>query len=247
MAGSVKRGVLATAVVLVFAAGCGSTEHMTATAPPSTTAPHATTTTTTRPSGGGAPAAQLRATPGVTQAELTRADHLLDTTIADLPQWNTPDKAQAAGYRSIGDSVTGDEHYVNWSYVDDGHILDPKRPESLVYEYRGGKQRVVAAMYMLPWGSSFANVPDVGGGLTQWHVHNDLCLTDDPQQKFVVGFASLGQPCRPGTSKAGNTPMLHVWIVPNQCGPFSALDGVGAGQIAPGQTRLCDTTNAAVR
>ena len=31
----------------------------------------------------------------------------------------------AAGYRSIGDSITGDEHYVKWAYVDDGRILDP--------------------------------------------------------------------------------------------------------------------------
>jgi hypothetical protein len=241
-----KRFVLGTGAVLLLVAGCGSTGHMTAVSPPST-APASTTTTATRPKDSGSQPAQLQATPGVTNAQLARADHLLNTTISGLPKWNTPAKAEAAGYRSIGDSVTGDEHYVNWSYVDDGHILDPKRPESLVYEYRNGKQQVVAAMYMLPWGSTFADVPDVGGGLTQWHVHDDLCLTDDPQQKFVVGFASLGRPCGPGTTKAGNTPMLHVWIVPNPCGPFAALEGVGAGQIAPGQTRLCDTTNASVR
>jgi hypothetical protein len=34
--------------------------------------------------------------------------------------------------------------------------------------------------------------------------------------------------------------MIHVWIVPNVCGPFAALEGVGAGQIKPGQQRLCD-------
>jgi hypothetical protein len=183
----------------------------------------------------------------VTPAQLARADHLLNATIADLPKWSTTAKAEAAGYRSIGDSITGDEHYVNWSYVDDSHILDPTHPESLVYEYRNGRQSVVAAMYMLPWGSTFADIPDVGGGLTQWHVHRDLCLTDDPQQKFVAGFAALGGPCPAGTTKAGNTPMLHVWTVPNPCGPFAALEGVGAGQIAPGESRLCDTTNAEVR
>jgi hypothetical protein len=35
--------------------------------------------------------------------------------------------------------------------------------------------------------------------------------------------------------------MVHVWIRPNPCGPFAALEGVGAGQVAPGQTRACDT------
>ena len=238
MTGSAQRGVLA--------AGCGSSAAPTsAPAARSTAAPPATTTTTRKPTEG-TRAVELRATPGVTAAELARADHLLRTTIADLPSWKTPAQAEAAGYRSIGDAVTGDEHYVNWSYVDDGHILDPKRPESLVYEWRNGRQSVVAAMYMLPFGSNFADVPDVGGGLTQWHVHADLCLTDDPTQKFVAGFAALNGPCPAGTTKAGDQPMLHVWRVPNPCGPFAALEGVGAGQVATGQTRLCDTTNASV-
>ena len=51
-----------------------------------------------------------------------------------------------------------------------------------MYEVRNGKQTAVAAMYSLPFGSTFADVPDVGGALTQWHVHRNLCLTDNPQQ-----------------------------------------------------------------
>jgi hypothetical protein len=245
MAGrSILSGVFAAGAALVLAA-CGSSGVRTSA--PATNAPRATTTTIARgPAVKTHSAVELRATPGVTPAELARADRLLHATIADLPEWKTPDKAQAAGYRSIGDAVTGDEHFVNWSYVDDGHILDPKRPESLVYERRNGRQSVVAAMYMLPFGSNFSDVPDVGGGLTQWHVHRDLCLTNDPKQKFVVGFAALDRPCPTGTTKAGNTPMLHVWTVPNPCGPFAALEGVGAGQVPTGQTRLCDTTNARV-
>ena len=37
--------------------------------------------------------------------------------------------------------------------------------------------------------------------------------------------------------------MLHVWITPHPCGPFAALEGVGAGQIKEGETRLCDTAH----
>ena len=183
---------------------------------------------------------------GVSPAELLRADTLLNETIADLKRYQSPQEAYAAGYRSIGDAVTGDEHYTNWSYVNDGHILDPMRPESVVYEVRDGKQTAVAAMYSLPFGSTFADVPDVGGSLTQWHVHRNLCLTKDPQQRVVSGITSLDGKCPPGTSKAGNTPMLHVWTVPNQCGPFAALEGIGAGQVPAGQTRNCDTRNASV-
>jgi hypothetical protein len=168
----------------------------------------------------------------------------LKATLTDLPKYDDPTTAYAAGYRSIGDALTGDEHYVKWAYVDDGKILDAKSPESLVYENRAGKETLVAAMYMLPFGSHFTDIPDVGGALTQWHVHRDLCLTDDPQQKIVAGITSLDGKCRPGTTKAGDTPMLHVWIVPNPCGPFAALEGIGAGQVPAGQTRNCDTLHA---
>src|SRR5205823_158730 len=149
-----------------------------------------------------------------------------ENTIPALTKYKTPLEAYAAGYRSIGDALTGDEHYVNWSYVDDGHILDPSRPESLVYENHGSGQQVVAAMYMLPFGSRFTDVPDVGGSLTQWHIHANLCLTNNPNQRLVAGITSIGGACPSGTSNAGNTPMLHVWIVPNQCGPFAALEGI---------------------
>jgi hypothetical protein len=185
--------------------------------------------------------------PGVTNVELQRSEKLIETTIKDLKRFQTPAQAYALGYRSIGDRLTGDEHYVNWSYANDGHILDPTRPESVVYEVRNGKQQAVAAMYGMPFGSTFADVPDVGGPLTQWHVHANLCLTNNPQQRVVAGLTSLNGACPPGTSKAGNTPMLHVWSIPNPCGPFAALEGIGAGQVPKGQTRNCDTTNASVR
>jgi hypothetical protein len=206
--------------------------------------PAPSSTASTAAAAGSLPSIHLVRETGVSPAELQRADRLLAETIVDIKRWQTPAEAYAAGYRSIGDAVTGDEHYVNWSYANDGHILDPLRPESLVYEYRNGKQTVVAAMYGLPFGSTFADVPDVGGALTQWHVHRNLCLTDNPQQRVVAGITSLNGACPPGTSKAGNTPMMHVWVVPNPCGPFAALEGIGAGQVPAGQTRLCDTRNA---
>jgi hypothetical protein len=231
--------------MLLVAAACGgSSAQASKTGSPATSsAAVRTTTTTLNPAN---PSVHLVSEQDVTPTELRRADSLIDATIKDLKRFQTPAEAYAAGYRSIGDAVTGDEHYVNWSYINDGHILDPMRPESVVYEVRNGQQTAVAAMYQLPFGSSFLNVPDVGGALTQWHVHRDLCLTDNPQQRVLAGITSLNGACPAGTSKAGNTPMLHVWIVPNKCGPFAALEGIGAGQVPAGQTRNCDTANASV-
>jgi hypothetical protein len=185
----------------------------------------------------------LSGTPGVTAAQQARAEELVRDTLRDLPKYADSQVAYAAGYRSIGDRATGDEHYVNWAYVDDGRILDSKYPESLVYEYRNGKQTLVAAMYMMPLGTRFTDAPDVGGALTQWHVHNDLCLIDnpsDPLQKLVSSLVAVDGTCPAGTTKAGSSPMLHVWIVANPCGPFAPLDGISGGQVPPGETPLCD-------
>jgi hypothetical protein len=238
-------------VSAVALAGCGGSSSRTVSAAAKQAAAAAGVTTTT----GARTVTNAKATtvridlsgaPGVTPVEQARAEKLISDTIVDLRRYARPSAAYAAGYRSIGDASTGDEHYINWAYVNDGHILDPLRPESIVYEYRNGTQRAVAAMYMLPFGSTFAAVPDVGGPLTQWHVHRDLCLTNNPTQKTLSGQVAVNGSCPPGTSKAGNTPMLHAWIVPNRCGPFAALEGVGAGQVPAGQTRRCDTRYALV-
>jgi hypothetical protein len=230
----------------LVAGACGSSNARVSSPPPApaTTAPASTSTTLEKPKPfDPTKPIDLGGTPGVTLAEQHRAEKLLRATIVDLRRFQYPAEAVAAGYRSIGDALTGDEHFVNWSLVDDGHILDPTRPESLVYEVRDGRQQIAAAMYMLPFGSRFTDAPDVGGALTQWHVHADLCLTNSTDDKTLSGFVGINGTCPPGSSKAGDTPMLHVWVVPNQCGPFAALEGVGAGQVPAGQTRLCDTAH----
>jgi hypothetical protein len=244
--------IAACALALVMSA-CGGSSGAQPSATPapvasSTSKPTSTTSTTlekpkpydpTKP-------IDLGGTPGVTPAEQHRAETLVRETIVDLRKYTYPAEAIAAGYRSIGDRLTGDEHFIKWADVDDGHILDPARPESLVYEVRNGTQQIAAAMYMLPFKSRFTDAPDVGGALTQWHVHADLCLTNDPVQKTLSGFTAISGQCPAGSSKAGNTPMLHVWVVPNACGPFAALEGIGAGQVPAGQTRLCDTAHGEV-
>ncbi len=182
--------------------------------------------------------------PGVTPQQQARAENLIAVTLADLPRFADYHAAEAAGYSSIGDAVTGDEHYINPTLFDDGRILDPEYPESLVYEpdkATGGK-KLVAAMFMLAPNQTLNDVPDVGGALTQWHIHNNLCFT---AQGRVAGLTNQTGGCPAGLNKGSQAPMIHVWITPNKCGPFAALEGVGAGQLKPGETRLCDTAHGA--
>jgi len=180
---------------------------------------------------------------GVTPEQQARAENLIAITLIRLPQFADPAKAEAAGFRSIGDAITGDEHYVNLDYFHDGRILDPDHPESLVYEPGGkGGKKLAAAMFMLETGQTLKDAPDVGGKLTQWHIHNNLCFTVTGK---VGGLTPPDGQCKAPLVNGPLTPMIHVWIQPHPCGPFAALEGIGGGQISEGETRLCDHVHGA--
>jgi hypothetical protein len=182
----------------------------------------------------------LSGTPGVTAEQQAFAENLVAATLRDLPQWSDPAVATAAGFRSIGDGSTGHEHYVNWAWIDDDVFLDPDFPESLVYEPQAdGSKRLVSAMFMLPMDSTLDDVPDYGGALMQWHVHGDLCFSEDPATRVVTGTKPVDGSCRAPFVEV-LSPMIHVWITPHQCGPFAALEGIAGGQVPEGETVLCD-------
>lgn len=179
----------------------------------------------------------LGGVPGVTPEQQATAESIVRSTLADLPQWADYRDAEAAGFHSIGDGGTGIEHFINPEFQEDPTILDPDRPESLVYDTSDGGRRLVAAMYMLEEGLPLGEVPDFGGALMQWHTHQNLCYTADG----VLGGLTNGDgECPEGLFLPEPTPMIHVWIEPHPCGPFAALEGIGGGTIEEGEEVLCD-------
>jgi hypothetical protein len=183
----------------------------------------------------------LGGVPGVTPQEQAFAENLVGATVRDLPQWSDLAVVEAAGFRSIGDAITGHEHYIQWGWIDDDVWLDPDHPESLVFEPQAdGSKKLVSAMFMLPSGYPLDDVPDWGGALMQWHVHGDLCFTDDPVAPQVAGLKPVGGTCQPPLVDFLLSPMIHVWITPTPCGPFAALEGIGGGQVPAGEDVLCD-------
>ena len=211
------------------------------------TTPAPTTTTAPSYKDNGSPRITLAGFPGVSAAQQARAEELVFRTRTVLPKFATTDIAIANGYTSIQDSSTGVEHYVNWTHINDEHELNPEYPESLVFQVGpNGQRTLVSAMYMLGDSYTLETVPDIGGSLTQWHIHNNLCYSQDPHvhgSTRVVGVTSEDGPCSFGIKLTPN-PMIHVWITPHVCGPFAALEGVGAGQIKPGEERLCDEVHS---
>jgi hypothetical protein len=173
---------------------------------------------------------------GVTPQQQAAAENLLSATILALPQFSDPVAVEAMGFVSIGDGRLGHEHYLSAANIVDGRILDPNHPESLVFDTTTEPKQLVAAMFMHNTGDTLDDVPELGGKLTQWHVHDNLCFAG-PR---VVALTGAGGSCRPGTVKGAEVPMIHVWITPHPCGPFAALEGVAGGTIAEGESRLCD-------
>ena len=209
----------------------------------SSVAPQTTTTLAPSFKDTGADRIILAGFPGISADQQARAEDLIYRTRTILPKFSTPAIAMEYGFSSIQDAGTGVEHYINWSWINDEHELNPNYPESLVFAVEsGGKRTLVSAMYMVGDEYTLETVPDVGGALTQWHIHNNLCFSEDPSvsgSTRVVGVTSENGPCSFGIKLRAN-PMLHVWLFPQVCGPFAALEGVGAGQITPGEERLCD-------
>jgi hypothetical protein len=185
----------------------------------------------------------LSGVPGVTPQQQAAAENLIAVNVLRLPQWSDYTVAEAAGFRSIGDGGRpgAHEHFINWEWINDDVILDPDEPESLVYEVQAdGSRKLVSAMYMLPNDVGLDEVPDIGGSLMQWHVHENLCFSTDPEAPRVAGITDAAGNCPPALQKFDPSSMIHVWITPHPCGPFAALEGVGAGQILDGEERLCD-------
>lgn len=207
------------------------------------------TTTETTPDGTGSATrtvkrVDLSGVPGVSAEQQERAELLVEDTLDRLPQFSDVDEVEALGFRSIGDGFTGHEHFINWDYLNDDKVLDPDYPESLVFDTTGVEKKLVSAMFFAERGTTLDDVPEIGGPLTQWHVHDDLCFTDDPAAPRVAGVTSVGGSCSPPLKKFEPVPMIHVWITAHPCGPFAALEGVGAGQIKEGEERLCDSAHS---
>jgi hypothetical protein len=181
---------------------------------------------------------------GVGPEQTKEAERLLVSTLKTLPKWSDYETALADGFQSIGDGITGEEHVIHWDWINDGDIFDPSHPESLVYRVdRATQQRTLeAAMYILPDRYDLQHLPSISSNLVQFHVHDNLCFTPGPAPR-VAGLTDAQGQCHElfgqQLVKFHPNPMVHVWIRANECGPFAALIGGGAGQTATGQ-RNCD-------
>ena len=172
--------------------------------------------------------------PTATQVEA--AANLIKETDASLVRFENVQNAIAAGY-TYRLATNGEEHLL----YDGGNPayqgLNPKDPSSLVYaiNVKGHAPILLGAMYLMGQG----NGPQIGGGLTRWHSHLEVCRGN---RIIVAGFnVALRGHCDPSTwTDTYTTQMLHVWVVPYPGGVFSD-DLATAATTAAARTALAET------
>jgi hypothetical protein len=156
-----------------------------------------------------------------TPAERTAATQLVLTARTALARYNDPRVAAADGYRVAG--MAGiDFHATNPAYEKDGRVLDPTRPETLVYGVApDGRPVLLGAMFQMP--DLRAHGPAIGGPLTMWHAHEHVCISLTPPS--LTGILSPLGACPIGSFDVPLTPeMIHVWIVPGAPETIGDLD-----------------------
>ena len=176
--------------------------HAGSVAPPGTVLPPATTREPTR-------------------EESNAAEGLLLATRAGIARYADPKVAAAAGYHVAGMSGI-DFHANNPAYEGDGRVLDPEKPETLVYAVApDGRPVLLGALFVMPKVGEPG--PAVGGPLTVWHAHQDICFSLTPPALTGVlsplGTCPIGSITMPLTGE-----MMHVWTVPGAPQPFGDLD-----------------------
>jgi len=155
-----------------------------------------------------------------TADEARAAAELHDATVAALARYADPAVAAADGYDVTG--IAGlDFHASNPTFEADGIVLDPTRPETLVYAQGPAGPILLGAMFQMP-GFGQAG-PTVGGPLTVWHGHEQICFSLVPPG--LTGIVSPLGGCPVGSLAIPRTvEMMHVWTAPGAPRPFGDLD-----------------------
>jgi hypothetical protein len=154
-----------------------------------------------------------------TKAQTAAAAKLVADTKAATAPYASLETAIAAGFGgpiSPGSGKT--EHFGNLANLTDGKVLDPAHPEALLYTFTARGPVLIGVMYLMNQPGEFG--PEIGGCLTRWHVHTNVCWSATTLQ--AVGELKPGEACGEGTFHYIPPPALHVWLADVPGGRFAA-------------------------
>ena len=151
-----------------------------------------------------------------TVAQKVAAAKLVSDTEVATAKYRSLSTAAADGY--VGPELKFTQHFVHTGHMQDGQVLDPKRPEALMYTASPRGPVLVGVMYVMNHPGEFG--PEPGGCLTRWHVHTNVCL--DATTQVLIEVKEEPVACPAGSSRYIPPPLLHVWFVDVPGGRFAA-------------------------
>ena len=112
-------------------------------------------------------------------------------------------------------------HYFQRDFVFDDKILDPDRPEFLMYRQTPQGKLLVGFMFFTR--SLEEHGPQPGGSLAQWHFHEWEAPGYCAEQGILPtgGRPDLEGRCAQGVRVTRSAEMLHVWFVDHPLGPYA--------------------------
>jgi len=143
-----------------------------------------------------------------TRAQQAAANDLVAAVDQGVEQYSNVAVAEADGYLPISASRGPMTHYLDRSVIEDGDVLDPSHPSALMFANTVNGPVLIGAMFL--GAAPCEPGPDIGGSLTQWHAHDDLCISDGQ----LVGKTNADGTCTTGTHRDTSYFMLHVWTAP---------------------------------
>jgi hypothetical protein len=162
-----------------------------------------------------------------TREQQEAADWLIERSERAVQKhgWEDFQKARADGFKLLKNDQS---HYYKEEYIFDDRVLDPERPEFLMYYPTPGGMRLVGFMFYVT--GPMERGLQIGGPLTVWHYHLF------PEAVCLLGLAK-GRALRREGLLPGEVPdererckwdipthrgreMLHVWLIDHPLGPF---------------------------
>jgi hypothetical protein len=152
----------------------------------------------------------------ITEEQLAAAATFVANVKADTAKYADIQAAFAGGYVQLTQDLPGiAAHFVNPRYLADGEMMNPEKPEFLLYTKRlDGNWRLVGTMFYDEKNTEAA--PSYFGPLDQWHLHENLCFVG-----AAVRTVTAAADCKGGLYVAKTAWQLHVWVVPSPTGVFS--------------------------
>jgi hypothetical protein len=153
----------------------------------------------------------------ISAAELDAATQLVSSVRRDTNRLTDVHVAEEEGYRPIPvGSRGGVVHYSNETYY--GRVLDTEHPQQVIYRQQPeGTMELVGVLFLMPYG---VPGPRIGGPLTAWHAHDDVCI--NPATYVPVGSTDAAGQCPPNAVRRTSSEMLHVWLADNPRGVFDS-------------------------